>query len=77
MRAYPMIFGSLGKKSCCKSLNSAGKVFFCAKSPLAPRTTMMVLSVKASPLVSIEGMYPRLLGPLEGMVAGLGGGMCG
>lgn len=38
----------------------AGKVFFLAKSPDAPRTTMTVASVKRLPEDDMEGIDPRL-----------------
>ena len=51
---------SLGRKPWVKRANKAGKVFFWARSPLAPRTTTTVSSVSASPEVSIDGMDPFL-----------------
>ncbi|KAH3669411.1 hypothetical protein OGAPHI_001532 [Ogataea philodendri] len=47
VRAYPIIFVDLDKKPSLYNPNSAGKVFFLAKSPDAPKTTMTVSSLNS------------------------------
>jgi hypothetical protein len=50
----------LGKNPCCSKAKIAGNVFFLAKSPEAPSTTMTVASVKRLPDVDMDGIEPRL-----------------
>jgi len=52
------MWASFGRKPWVKRAKRAGKVFFWARSPLAPRTTMTVSSVKASPDASMDGIEP-------------------